>query len=147
MLGRLSTRCIIHKDCPLDTEWRIKLFGDSEKKYQVWKYDNHRSTMFKRYQYVMKELVQKAIGEEAFRYKTKGICKQEKKRTGRCGDCLDMDKLEKKKDDGKEFDEHEKADYSFLWRHKVCIIQSTISLSLAHLGFGGREKRFHILCT
>jgi hypothetical protein len=80
----------------------------------------------------MNELKQKSVGIQAFRYKTKGICKQEKKRTGRCGECLDMDELEKKKDDGKDFDEQEKLDYPMLLRHKVgfffdlCIIQSLV---------------------
>jgi hypothetical protein len=38
---------------------------------------------------------------ESFRYKISGFCKQEKERTGRCGECLKFDQLVKKVEDGK----------------------------------------------
>jgi hypothetical protein len=61
------------------------------------------------------------IDREAFRYKIGGFCKAEKKRTGRCGECLQFDKLIKKIDKGEALENHELPDYTLLLRHKVSL--------------------------
>jgi hypothetical protein len=78
----------------------------------------------------MKEWKLNSLGEEAFRYKTKGVCKQEKKRTGRCGDCLDMDKLERKLDEKKKLGADERVDYSMLLRHTVWVAFYYLQMSV-----------------
>jgi hypothetical protein len=116
--AKLSKFSIIHPEKPLSVEIRGKLIGDVAGLFRIWKYDTHKSQAY--YKFAEQQVEQNNPFHQlkTFRYKTKGFCKQEKKRTGRCGLCLGLDRLEAKLRAGDSLDENEQLDFDILERHK-----------------------------
>lgn len=88
--------------------------------FRVWKYDTHKSDVYRKF-VKMQELQHKnPRTSRTFLDKTKGFCKKERKRTGCCGLCLCMEKLEYILDSGGALDKAQKDDHTMLLKHKVC---------------------------
>jgi hypothetical protein len=101
------------------------LVGDFDGKFRIWKYDTHKAAAFRRFGQIQALMKKQTQTLTTFRYKTRGFCKREKKRTGCCGLCFGMKKIEYKNNHGQELLPHEKVDCPLLKRHKVLYFHIT----------------------